>query len=1269
MLANRDDIARRCREVLARIFLLVALVGAQRGAVAATFTVTSTADTGGTTCGSVCTLRQAIGAANAAAGADTIAFAITGTGLHTIAPSTALPTITSPVTIDGYTQSGSSPNSSAVGTNAVLKIELGGASAALGSNGLTLGATSSPSTIRGLVINGFKSASGSGADGIRFLNSANSGGTVKGCFIGTDVTGTAAIPNDGGGILLFGAYTGVTIGGTALADRNLISGNLGNGGVSLLSGSNSVQGNLIGVAADGSSLLGNATGVLSVGSSNTIGGLNAADANVIAGNVGTGVLVAAGATGVTIEGNAIFANGLLGIDLSSAAVGTSDGVTPNDPGDADTGSNNLQNFPVLTSAELTTFGQLTVKGSLNGTANGTFRVELFANIGTDPSGFGEGQTFVNAANIPTDSGGNVLFNIIVAFAPGVSSHQFITATATDLVAGDTSEFSASVVVTTPTTVVNTSDSGPGSLRQAILNANANVGPDVIDFALPGAGVHTIHLLTALPTITDTVTIDGYTQTGATPNTLVEGDDAAIAIHLDGTAVAFGFAGLAACAPNSTIKGMSITGFTIGVALGLDATDSECTGNTSAVEGSYLGVRPDGVTAAGNFTGTDIAGTSQRVGGASPSQRNLISGNNTGISVGFGANVTGTIIDGNYIGTDASGQKALPNSIGIHLVDFPFPSGALVGEQARNRIAYNRTAGIVVEELSVTNRIDANDIHDNGVGIDLSFDGVTANDLNDADSGGNNRQNFPVITAVSRTASGLSISGTLDRPATASSLTFAIGVYASSTCDLSGFGQGEHFLGTFNFISADASVETFTNKPLATTAPLPVGTQITLTATDPAGNTSEFSHCAALDAGALNFVVNSTLDTDDGNCTQTVDGCTLREAINAANARIGGDTIAFNIPGSGVHIIAPTSALPTITDAVTIDGYTQLGASPNTKAEGDDAKIMIRVDGLSAPDAIGLAICADGTAVRGLSLTRFSFPAFTIGTDNTNSGCGSVIRGVRIDGNFIGLAPDGSAAGNQTIGVLVDKSVAQIGGSKASERNIVSANPAGAIDIVNIFTGGTAILGNYIGTDPSGTLDRDNAGDGVTIELGASGVIVGGTAPNRIAFNRNGILVDASSTINTLFANDMFSNDVLAIDLVASGGDPDGATANDSDDGDGGGNDLQNFPVLSSATLEGPNMHLVGSLDVPAGTTNQTYAIALYANTNCAAAARGQGEIYLGYANVQLSGSQQEFVFDLPATAPIGSHIAATATFASGTSEFSTCVTLVGGNLIFANGFE
>ena len=180
--------------------------------------------------------------------------------------------------------------------------------------------------------------------------------------------------------------------------------------------------------------------------------------------------------------------------------------------------------------------------------------------------------------------------------------------------------------------------------------------------------------------------------------------------------------------------------------------------------------------------------------------------------------------------------------------------------------------------------------------------------------------------------------------------------------------------------------------------------------------------------------------------------------------------------------------------------------------------------------------------------------------------------------------------------------------------------------------------------------------------------VGGSVPNRIAFNRNGILVESSSDDNALFANDLFSNDALPIDLVASGSAPDGATPDDPNDGDSGGNALQNFPVLSSALLDGPVIRIVGTLDVPAGNSSKIYGFAFYASASCGSAP--QGEVYLGAGNASLSGANQEFAIELPAAAPIGGRIAATATAPSaGTSEFSFCITLAAGDHIFADGFD
>ena len=133
--------------------------------------------------------------------------------------------------------------------------------------------------------------------------------------------------------------------------------------------------------------------------------------------------------------NSIHSNGGLGIDLGPS------GVTPNDPGDSDTGPNDLQNFPVLSSA-VSGGGSTTIQGSVNSTSNTTFLIEFYSNPACDASGNGEGQTFLGSTSVTTvGSDAAINFVLPLAVAPG----QFMTATAINTAV--TSEFSACVLVT------------------------------------------------------------------------------------------------------------------------------------------------------------------------------------------------------------------------------------------------------------------------------------------------------------------------------------------------------------------------------------------------------------------------------------------------------------------------------------------------------------------------------------------------------------------------------------------------------------------------------------------------------------------------------------------------------------------------------------------------------------------------------------------------------------------------------------------------------
>jgi CSLREA domain-containing protein len=407
--------------------MAVGLMLTAKPAHATTFTVDSSVDGGNGICSvGGCTLREAIVNANNTPGADTINFNIGGTGVKTIALFSALPPITEAVTINGYSQPGSSPNTLDKGTNAVLKIQLDGSSAGSLSDGLTLGPGASFSVVKGLVVNRF------GDDGILI---AASGVRIEGNFVGTDPSGTIDLGNGDDGVFTSIA-TNNLVGDETPDKRNLISGNGGDGVFVFSSSSTRVEGNLIGTKKDGASALGNTgNGVFIKDASDIlVNGASPAAANTIAFNGSDGVLVSGSdSTGNRILLNSIFSNGGLGIDLVG---GTEDaaGATANDPKDPDQGANDLQNKPVITSA--TTSGSTTtIQAKLNSTPNRTFEILFFSN----PSG-DEGEQFIGKKSVTTNSKGNVTFTFVPS--QPVPAGQRITATATNVVEANTSEFSA-----------------------------------------------------------------------------------------------------------------------------------------------------------------------------------------------------------------------------------------------------------------------------------------------------------------------------------------------------------------------------------------------------------------------------------------------------------------------------------------------------------------------------------------------------------------------------------------------------------------------------------------------------------------------------------------------------------------------------------------------------------------------------------------------------------------------------------------------------------
>ncbi len=585
---------------LAALMLPVA-AAAGPGAPGAVFTVNSTADPGVLPGCTVveCTLHEAIEDANANGPAqDLIQFGIPGAGPHVINLTTPLPDINRPVIIDGLLQSGASCGNTPPYT---LKIVVNGNGLGGGATGLTI--NGSNTRIQGLVIQRFPShgvrvngtgniincnyigtnsggtsdfgngdtgvmiygnsniisrnlVSGNNSVGI-YLGAPGSGNIVQRNFVGTNSSGSSAIPNGNAGVGVVGApnttiggvttegnvisgnglhgvsvsggagtqvsgnilglnaagsaklanhgagvsvagVAGILIGGATANLRNVISGNDGAGIMLLNANAAEIYGNLIGLNAAGTAKLGNGgSGIAASGVANNLIGLASAP-NVIGGNDESGIAISSGtgstiqgnsigataaggnagngiygihiayadnntvggagggntiafnssdgifingdSTGNTIAGNAIYNNGVLGIDLDPG------GVTLNDAGDGDSGPNGLQNFPVLTSAKSGIDGlpRTTVQGTLNSQPGQQYRIEFFSSTSCDSSGYGEGQRPRAVLDVTTDGSGNASFSHIWAFL--VNPGHFMTATATRITTGNTSEFSECIAV-------------------------------------------------------------------------------------------------------------------------------------------------------------------------------------------------------------------------------------------------------------------------------------------------------------------------------------------------------------------------------------------------------------------------------------------------------------------------------------------------------------------------------------------------------------------------------------------------------------------------------------------------------------------------------------------------------------------------------------------------------------------------------------------------------------------------------------------------------
>ena len=293
------------------------------------------------------------------------------------------------------------------------------------------------------------------SDGIYLGDVGTTGNVLLGNLIGVDATGTGRLGNNDDGIAVMNGADGNTIGGTGPGDGNVIGDAGGAGGAGPATNHDGIYlenvsgtvivGNAIGTDAGGTADLGNEDSGFRAwdGVTSTLLGDLAGSGNTIANNGRSGVLIHGTATGVTVVGNSIHGNGTLGIDLAD------NGHSPNDDLDGDAGPNDLLNHPEIRSAT-ESGGILTVGGTFDVPA-GRYRFEFFTNASGDPSGFGEGETFVGTSVLTHTGSGPEPFG--AAFPAAATS--FVTATVTECDdifctnPGPTSEFSNWQIVRDP----------------------------------------------------------------------------------------------------------------------------------------------------------------------------------------------------------------------------------------------------------------------------------------------------------------------------------------------------------------------------------------------------------------------------------------------------------------------------------------------------------------------------------------------------------------------------------------------------------------------------------------------------------------------------------------------------------------------------------------------------------------------------------------------------------------------------------------------------
>lgn len=607
------------------------------------------------------------------------------------------------------------------------------------------------------------------------------------------------------------------------------------------------------------------------------------------------------------------------------------------------------------------------------------------------------------------------------------------------------------------TVTNTNDSGAGSLRQAITSANGTSAVDTIVFSVNQAGVVVINLQSPLPALAQPVTLDGLSQSGGSGPPRVQ---------LNGASAGSAVTGLSLTAPGCThalciVKGLQITRFS-GDGIGVQSNWT--------IRSNYIG--NDGSQVLANTgSGILVNGSGSFIGGAAAADGNVISGNGIdGIRIIGDSN----FVSGNLIGLNAGGTAALPNSgSGIDLD--AGADGNTIGAPG-NVISGNTGVGVRVFPGALTTNIWGNLIGVNAIGA-----------------------------AAIPNASGLEL-GAIGT-AVGSNMAADRNVISGNT------GTGIQILATAGNLSIRGNR---------------IGTNATGTAAVPNG-----AH--GLRVVAANGMVDvGGAAQGEGNLISGNGGIGIDLDAASLNVRIRGNKIGTNVAGA--------AAIPNASSGVSVGGggHTLGGAtlSSRNQISGNGANGVVFNGLTSAVSMTGNYVGTDGAGtaaipnVGGIRVVaaNANLTIGGLGPLEWNLVSGNLAYGLAIDGgtngvlvrgNRVGTTADGgSALPNQGAGLGVGGTNHVIGGTTAAARNVISGNTQDGIDIAGVATG-TAVLGNYIGTNVSGSAAVPNGGSGIRVLSPSPNISIGdgGTGGNVISGNlARGVALDDTSNAVSIRGN-------------------------------------------------------------------------------------------------------------------------------------------------------